>query len=137
MSSSSIPTVPSRDEPPQVKPSMTSSSSIPKDPQKPPKYDPSKYSFLIFCISSPRLINGELVPNPNPLNYDREIGVILAVYERKRRVEKLSLGVKKERITNYFNDLKPSDFASAVGHLREEHPSIDQDVDDLILRLFC
>jgi hypothetical protein len=71
---------------------MTSSSPIPKDPKKPPKYDPSKYSFLISCINSPRLINGELGPNPNPLNYDRETGMILAVCERKQRVEKLSLG---------------------------------------------
>ena len=63
--------------------------------------------------------------------------MILAVCERKSRVEKLSLVVKKKRITNYFNDLKPSDFANAVGYLREEHPGIGWDVGDLILRLFC
>ena len=63
--------------------------------------------------------------------------MILAVCERKQRVEKLSLRVKKERITNYFNDLKPSDFANAVGYLREEHPGIDRDVGNLILCLFC
>src|ERR1700729_4303873 len=115
MPSNSIQRGPSGDEPDQAMISKT--SSTPKEPPKPQKYDYSKYSYLISHINSPRLVNGEPAPEPDPRNYDKEIGMILAVYERYRQVEKLGLEVKKQRVMDYFNKLKPSDFADAVGYL--------------------
>lgn len=82
---------------PQVKIQNTSSSSTPKALKKPPKYDPSEYREPISAISSPRLVNGELVPDLER-NWDKEIGRIVDVCDRHSRVEKFSLEVKKQRI---------------------------------------